>query len=531
MMKRIIKTEEDGITLVALVVTIVVLLILTGITINYVIGDNSVFSKAQQAKIQTEIAKAREKVEIILSQAKIPKHTDSEYNENEYLDEFILNRLSDTEVLDEVIITDGYAFALDRSVPKIGEYLGKKEELVFPTVTVSEVTLAGDTKSATFTITANEETKGINRIEIWLSGVKLDTIQGENEKTVTHPYTVTRNGVYTIKAYADLSASATVNVVGIIPSVEFTPNGNTEWKKQHTTKVAIKETVTSLKYKWTKDGINPPSLGEFTEECPSDRTITGGNDSMTGSYYLWILVTVGKGEDQKTNICGSKVFNFDNTAPTAELSTEWIEEETRNRLKITVSNAQDDLSGVNENVKVYVTPENKAKEEKSLKLIEGTGEIVVDGLNMESLSIIEVSVLDNAGNLFSLNKKVGRMYLIKNGKILGPISTSGTGSKVVENDDGTVTISANAEGRAQYRTWSGVEFDWTGGKGEFCGSITKRGHGAINEGISKLMVIESSKLPRRTNSEDGALGFNNRNLKEVADGTVVNFCIPFECRT
>lgn len=531
-MKEIVRTKEKGITLVALVVTIVVLLILAGITIVYVFGDNGVFKRASDAKLQTEIAKAREKIEMVLSEAKIPKNIDSKYDENEYLDEFILSRISNTEVLDNVIITDGYVFALDRSVPKIGEYLGKKKELVFPTVTVSEVTLAGDTKSATFTISANEETKGIDRIEIWLSGVKLDTIQGKNEKTVTYPYTVTRNGVYTIKAYADLSARATTNVVGIIPSVEFTPNENTDWKKQHTTKVTIKETVTSLKYKWTKDGINPPALGEFTEECPSDRIITGGNDSMTGSYYLWVLLTVGTGENQKTNICGSGVFNFDNTAPTAELSTEWIEEEAQNRLKIAVSNAQDDLSGVNENVKVYITPEGKAKEEKSLKLIDGTGEIMVDGLNMESLTIIEVSVLDNSGNLFSLNKKVGRMYLIKNGKILGTVSTSGTGSKLVENDDGTVTLSANAAGGSKYRGWSGVTFDWSGGKGEFCGIITKRGRPALKEGISKLMVIESSKLPQRVNSEDGALGFDRRDLRSnIADGTVVNFCIPFECRT
>ncbi len=42
-----------GITLVALVVTIVVLLILAGITISYIMGDNSVFKKASDAKEQT----------------------------------------------------------------------------------------------------------------------------------------------------------------------------------------------------------------------------------------------------------------------------------------------------------------------------------------------------------------------------------------------------------------------------------------------------------------------------------------------
>lgn len=48
--------NTKGITLVALVVTIVVLLILAGITIMYVMGDNSIFKLAQDAKNKTEQA-------------------------------------------------------------------------------------------------------------------------------------------------------------------------------------------------------------------------------------------------------------------------------------------------------------------------------------------------------------------------------------------------------------------------------------------------------------------------------------------
>ena len=54
-----------GITLVALVVTIVVLLILTGITISYIMGDNSVFKKASDAKVQTELGKIEERANLI----------------------------------------------------------------------------------------------------------------------------------------------------------------------------------------------------------------------------------------------------------------------------------------------------------------------------------------------------------------------------------------------------------------------------------------------------------------------------------
>jgi len=52
--------KSTGITLVALVVTIVVLLILAGITITYVMGDNSIFKKAQEAKNKTDEAMQNE---------------------------------------------------------------------------------------------------------------------------------------------------------------------------------------------------------------------------------------------------------------------------------------------------------------------------------------------------------------------------------------------------------------------------------------------------------------------------------------
>ncbi len=53
--------RNEAITLVALVVTIVVLLILAGITITYVFGENGIFKIAQEAKNRTENAIQEEK--------------------------------------------------------------------------------------------------------------------------------------------------------------------------------------------------------------------------------------------------------------------------------------------------------------------------------------------------------------------------------------------------------------------------------------------------------------------------------------
>ena len=49
-------TGQKGITLVALVVTIVVLLILAGVTINLVIGQNGLINRAKEAAQKTKNA-------------------------------------------------------------------------------------------------------------------------------------------------------------------------------------------------------------------------------------------------------------------------------------------------------------------------------------------------------------------------------------------------------------------------------------------------------------------------------------------
>lgn len=58
------KRDANGVTLIALVVTIVVMLILAGVSINLVIGDNGVVTKAKQAKMKSEFAAYKEELEL-----------------------------------------------------------------------------------------------------------------------------------------------------------------------------------------------------------------------------------------------------------------------------------------------------------------------------------------------------------------------------------------------------------------------------------------------------------------------------------
>ena len=59
-----IKMETSGITLIALIVTIIVLLILAGVSIATLTGDNGIITNANLAKISTEFAGYKEEVEI-----------------------------------------------------------------------------------------------------------------------------------------------------------------------------------------------------------------------------------------------------------------------------------------------------------------------------------------------------------------------------------------------------------------------------------------------------------------------------------
>ena len=72
------KKEKNGITLIALVVTIVVLLILAGVSINMVLGQNGIVTKAKEARDKTEQAKQND----LASMDQVVKDMDDILNDN-----------------------------------------------------------------------------------------------------------------------------------------------------------------------------------------------------------------------------------------------------------------------------------------------------------------------------------------------------------------------------------------------------------------------------------------------------------------
>ena len=103
-----------------MVVTIVVLLILAGITITFVLGENSIFSKAIDAKLKTDIATWKEKLEL----ARNPIFIEGlgTFNPNkyfEYIEQQAMINNKNTDVIDngdgtyEVTTKPGYVFEIE----------------------------------------------------------------------------------------------------------------------------------------------------------------------------------------------------------------------------------------------------------------------------------------------------------------------------------------------------------------------------------------------------------------------------------
>ena len=90
--------KNQGITLIALVITVIVLLILAGVSIATLTGDNGLLSKAQEAKEETEKASDRDKLAMAVSEAQIGESGYQELDSNN-LQEAIDNQFNERNVV------------------------------------------------------------------------------------------------------------------------------------------------------------------------------------------------------------------------------------------------------------------------------------------------------------------------------------------------------------------------------------------------------------------------------------------------
>lgn len=129
--------ENKGVTLVALVITIIVLLILAGVTLSMVVGNNGLFKKAKDSDAAMAAATAVEKVSLAVADAQ----ADSYANNTEYSD-----AASVVTAVNLSLASEGDGYTLD-TTGTAGAYPVKKDDKVVKTKDGSDL-------KATITVTS-----------------------------------------------------------------------------------------------------------------------------------------------------------------------------------------------------------------------------------------------------------------------------------------------------------------------------------------------------------------------------------------
>ena len=185
--------NNKGITLIALVVTIIVLIILAGVSIQLLLGNNGIIRKAKQGKENYEEANIIEKVEIALLDYNSEKITKLEEPEVEEA----LNKLFENETFDSIEKEENIGVIEDYEIT-----LGKEKGEV---VIIDKEQVIGKLRIR-YQLSTRDYTKGPMIITVRALGEISEFRNPENEEIpivegkAETTYRVDKNGTYTFIA-------------------------------------------------------------------------------------------------------------------------------------------------------------------------------------------------------------------------------------------------------------------------------------------------------------------------------------------
>ena len=274
--------KNKGITLIALVVTIVVLLILAGITISLVFGSNGVIQKAKDSKEQTEIGEMREKLEM----AKVPVYADGNgsYKVQDYWDRIESEGLIADKTVDiidngdgtyEVTTTPGYVFEITVEPNKeiaeniiIGECIGKGENLSIGIRVVKKTTNSIEIEVV--------RAEGASNFKYSIKKQGEEYGAAEEKIETRHVFSVlTQGGIYTIKVEATKDGEQQIVEKTVqVGEIPLAIDGDVIWTGNGQAEVRIYTNETEYQIEWQKNGIEE---GNWTREASGvkEKTITG----------------------------------------------------------------------------------------------------------------------------------------------------------------------------------------------------------------------------------------------------------------
>ena len=210
--------ESKAITLIALVITIVVLIILAGVAINLTLSQNGIFNKASEGKDKYEIAAIKERVELELTALEMEN-----IDKDPVIIETALIELSKKKIFDSIDVEGNTGFTGEYEVILKNNEKGKVEVEIVQKITGvrASYVLTPEGYTNEKNVDINFKVKGKVKSVIDPSGNKYDA--KDNEITVT--YNVKSNGKYTFKMIneegKELEKEVIVNTIDILEPKDF----------------------------------------------------------------------------------------------------------------------------------------------------------------------------------------------------------------------------------------------------------------------------------------------------------------------
>ena len=201
-----VEVNDKGITLIALVITIIVLLILAGISIAMLTGDNGLLNRAKDAGEKTKEKGAIEKVQLMLDDYMTEKYTGTTRTLEEYLNEQKANGELDevTNNKDGTITVevDGYEITIkeDLSIISTEKAGGTRPTFEIKTTKTDGTAITGDETEKLVTINITNITEfGENyTIEVKDSSENILTKETNVVGDGQASYIINKSGIYTI---------------------------------------------------------------------------------------------------------------------------------------------------------------------------------------------------------------------------------------------------------------------------------------------------------------------------------------------
>ena len=199
------KTKEmKGITLIALVITIVVLMILAGVSINTVLGDDGIIQKAKEAAEATKRASAEEEMNRLVLEYQLAKN-------DETLESFLQEKVTEGRIDGVTDNGDGTITITKKVEGKDYTITVKKPVAPTPSVKVGAIRVVSDSTGAGSSLGEASTRKGTTlyiMIESTISG-------GTTTVSPEVPYAVTENGTYKFTVTGTVNGTADTKEVSV----------------------------------------------------------------------------------------------------------------------------------------------------------------------------------------------------------------------------------------------------------------------------------------------------------------------------